>query len=49
MVSEYASNFGPGGEIFQQEDTKLKPIACWTRAMTNTETKYAQIEVEYLA
>ena len=44
-----ASSFGLGAVLLQQSDSAWRPVAYASRAMTETETRYAQIEKEALA
>jgi len=49
-VAADASSFGLGGVILQlQPDNSWRPVSFISRAMTPTETRYAQIEKEALA
>lgn len=47
-ISTDASKDGLGAVLLQAEDESWKPVAYASRSMTNTETKYAQIEKECL-
>lgn len=47
-VSTDASKDGIGAVLLQAEEQQWKPVAYASRAMTNTECKYAQIEKECL-
>ena len=48
-VSADASSFGLGAVLFQKVEGAWKPVAYASRAMSDTETRYAQIEKEALA
>ena len=48
-ISADASSFGLGAVLFQQAGSTWKPVAYASRAMSETERRYAQIEKEALA
>ena len=48
-MSSDASAYGLGGVVLQQQDDKLwKPVAYFSRALTNVEAHYSPIEKECL-
>ena len=49
VVSADASSFGIGGCILQKHGSVFKPVAFCSRSLTDTETRWAQIEKELLA
>ena len=49
-ITSDASSYGLGGVVLQQQDDDTwKPVAYFSRALTNTEMHYSQIEKECLA
>ena len=44
VVSADASSFGIGGCILQKHGSVFKPVAFCSRSLTDTETRWAQIE-----
>ena len=49
VVSADASSYGIGGCILQKHGSVYKPVAFCSRSLTDTETRWAQIEKELLA
>ncbi|XP_043203586.1 uncharacterized protein K02A2.6-like [Amphibalanus amphitrite] len=49
VVSADASSYGIGGCILQKHGSSFKPVAFCSRSLTDTETRWAQIEKELLA
>ena len=49
VVSADASSFGVGGCVLQKHGSVFKPVAFCSRSLTDTETRWAQIEKELLA
>ena len=49
ILSSDASSFGLGAVLMQQHADKWKPVAYASRAMSDTEQRYSQIEKEALS
>ena len=49
MISADASTFGLGAVLLQKVKGQWKPVAFASRAMTETEQRYSQIQKEALA
>ena len=49
-INAHASSYGIGGVVLQKhEDGEWKPVSYISRALTDTESRYSQIEKECLA
>ena len=49
-ITSDASSYGLGGVVLQQQDDDTwKSVAYFSRALTNTDMQYSQIEKEFLA